>query len=278
MRHPAWLRPLAGAVLLLAAALLLVSTERGVQRHRAVLARHGGTADAAAPGLLRVSGPIEVVGAPRDPLFGVGADVPLLLRRVEMFQWREVAVDGTVHYELDWVDHPLDTGGFRQPAGHANPGAFLVDGARFEAAEVRVGGYRLAPALRHALPGFEDVAPPPDGQLPPNLVATFSRAGDFLCTCARMDAARLGDLRVSWRAVPRQVVTILARAEDGLLVPAGDAATGDGFEVQVGDRALEELLPELPPSPAHPWLRRALAAALVLAAAWLLLGRRRAGR
>ena len=84
---------------------------------------------------------------------------PVLTRHVEMFQWREVRIGGGVHYELDWVDRPIDASHFEHPAGHANPGSFPVVGKQFDAGLVRMGGFKLAPVLLHALPGSQRVTP-----------------------------------------------------------------------------------------------------------------------
>ncbi|WP_049622647.1 TMEM43 family protein [Frateuria defendens] len=266
----------AGALLLLAGIALAAMTERGLLQYRAAIERHGGQVEdlgAAGPvgglygGMARVSGPLEVVQPARDPDFGLEVPTPLLTRRVEMFQWREVRVGEAVHYELDWVDHPLDATDFKQPAGHVNPGAFPLEGRRFEAGEVRVGGYALSAPLLRALPGAEPVAAEA-ARLPPNLAASFGVYQGHLVTSANPAHPRLGDLRVSWEQVPQQMVTIFARPADHRLVPAADAPDGRGFDVQVGERGLTDLLPDVPEPPASVQPRRL--AALLLGALGVL--------
>ncbi|TNY24977.1 TMEM43 family protein, partial [Fulvimonas soli] len=268
----------------LAGAGLGALTERGLLLHRVAAERHGGQvvdADDASPTadlrgrMVRVAGPLQVARPPRDAQFGLQAAVPVLVRRVEMFQWREVNIGGDVHYELDWVDHPIDATDFRHPPGHVNPGPFPIQGARFEAGEVRVGGFRLDPALVRALPGSETVSPAA-AQLPPNLAASFSRAGDYLVTSANPRDPKLGDLRVSWEAVPAQVVTVFARPDGDTLAPAADAPDGKGYDVQVGERALVDVLPDVPTPPEFVTSRRILAVLLAAAGSLLLLlGQRR---
>ncbi|KRE90888.1 hypothetical protein ASG87_01755 [Frateuria sp. Soil773] len=269
----------AGTLLLLAGVGLGALTERNLVLHRVAVQRHGGlVADVGDGGpqaglhggMVRVSGPLQVIEPARDAEFNQTVPTPVLVRRVEMFQWREVRVGGDVHYELDWADRPLDATDFKQPAGHVNPGEFPVRGKQFDAGQVRVGGYALDTQLLHALPGTQRVEPDLR-HLPPNLAASFSLYQDRLVTSANPANPRLGDVRVSWDAVPLQEVTVFARPEGDRLVPAGDAADGKGYEIQVGDRALTDVLPDVPLAPEFVQVRRAVAVLLAALGALALL-------
>lgn len=266
-----------GGLLLLVGLALLASTENGLLAYRQAAQRHGGEVldlgSQVGPQsgqygyMVRVAGPLEVVAPPRDVDFNQSATVPVLIRHVEMFQWREVIVGGVAYYELDWVDRPVDSNRFMHPAGHANPGNFPIEGRQFDAGEVRVGGFRLSTPLLHALPGSARLTPD-ERALPPNLAASFSKDGDYFTTSAHPQSPRLGDLRVSWETVPVQAVTLVGRLDGDTLVPAADAADGKGYEVQIGDRALVDIFPDLPVPPELVMPRRAIA--LLLAALGVL--------
>lgn len=278
-----WLRRALGALLLLGSVGLVAMTEQGLLDHRHASQRHGGQIlDLGAGGppqagqhgyMVRVAGPVRVVEAPYDPEFGQRAQAPVLIRHVEMFQWREVRVGDDVHYELDWVDRPVDSRRFERTIGHANPEGFPIQGKQFDAGQVRVGAYSLSPALLHALPGSNPVAPDMKS-LPPNLAASFSLYNGYLTTSAKPEQPRLGDLRVSWEAVPAQEITVFAQLDGDQLVPAVHATDGKGFDVQVGDRDLVDVVPDVPESPSFVWLRRILALVLGTFGALLLLPER----
>jgi len=85
---------------------------------------------------------------------------------------------------------------------------------------------------------------------------------------------RLGDLRVSWEAVPAQVVTVFAQVDGDQLVPAASALDGKGFDVQVGDRSLVDVVPDVPAPPSFVALRRMAAVLLAMLGALLLLPER----
>ncbi|UPG93512.1 TMEM43 family protein [Luteibacter aegosomatissinici] len=276
----AWGARVAGALLLLCALGLIAWNERRVMDYSAALSRHGspvldlGAAGRPAAGqygsTTRVSGMPQVVDAPRDNEFNVRSDSPVLVRHVEMFQWREITVGGATHYEMDWVDHPIDATGFAKPAGHVNPGAFPIQGRQFEAGEVRLGNFRLATEIVRDFPGRVQV--PVDGKsLPANLAATFTAHDGDLVTSSKPDHPHLGDLRVSWEAVPLQDMTVVARIDGDTLVPGKQAQPGDaGFDVQVGERSLLDVIPALPEPPGAVAIVRGSAYLLAMAGALLL--------
>ncbi|MGN2247622.1 TMEM43 family protein [Frateuria sp. GZRR35] len=271
-----------GAVLLIAGLGLAAVTERGLLLHHLAAARHGGDVVQAGsrgpqPGqhgsMVLVSGTPEVTEAPHDPDFNLTVSTPVLSRRVEMFQWREVHVGGDVHYELDWSDELQDTSRFEQPRGHANPKELPLKGQRIMAGKVRVGGFALGPLLVRALPGSETVAPDPS-HLPANLAASFSLYHDYLTTSVDPGSPRLGDVRVSWQAVPVQPVTVFAQLDGDRLVRASQA-DDQGYQVQVGDRSLSDVLPDVPDPPEFTVGRRLGAILLAALGAFLLLWERR---
>lgn len=277
-RRSAWPLRLVAAALTVAALALLAATERGVRAHVAALDRHGGAVRdlgaAAQPSsrlygyMVRVTGTPQVVELPLDADFGVQADTPVLIRHVAMFQWHEINV-GYPLYEQDWVNHAVDSATFSDPRGRANPGPLPIPPRRFIAPRVRLDGFLLDAAIVDAIPGSASLTPD-FGRLPPNLAATFHVFGDALASSTDPRAPRLGDLRIRWREVPLQPISVFARAEGDRLVPARPVTAGSGFVVQLGDRSLADLLPDVPDAPAWSWARRLLALLLTVAAVLLL--------
>lgn len=276
-----------GALLMFAAVSLVAVTARSQFNFRAIAVRHGGEIIELGPQaqpqpgqhgyMARIAGTPAVVEAPHDPDFNLRVNTPILMRHVEMFQWREVRISGSVHYEQDWVDHPLDASHFEQPAGHANPGAFPLNSEKFDAGLVQIGGFKLSPLLLHALPGSAPVTPDLQA-LPQNLAASFSRYQDYLVTSAQPGYPQLGDVRVSWDEVPLQPVTIVARIDGDRLVPATDASDGKGYHVDVGDVSLYDMFPDLPVPPQFVLVKQIIAVLLAALGAWLLLSSERRRR
>jgi len=269
-----------GALLVLAGVGLEAMTARGLLNFREASSRHGGEfidlgRNARPQGgehgyMARLVGTPKVIEAPHDPDFNQRADTPVLVRHVEMFQWREIRIGDSVHYELDWVDHPIDSSRFSEPAGHVNPQQFPLVGERYRSSLVQLDGFKLSPLLIDALPGSVTMTPDPK-QLPANLAASFSAYQDYLVTSADPGDPRLGDLRVSWIEVPVQQMTIVSRINGDQLVAASEAADGKGYEMQVGDVSLLDIFPDLPVPPSFVLANRVIALALAAFGAYLLI-------
>lgn len=278
-----WLRRVLGVLLLLAGAGLVAMTEQGLLDNRHASDRHGGQifdlggGDSPSAGhhgnLVRVSGAVRVIEEPFDPEFGQRAHAPVLIRHVEMFQWRELRLGGDVHYEQDWVDRPIDSRGFAHTSGHVNPERFPIEGKQFDSGQARVGNYVLSAPLLHALLGGELIAPNIK-TLPTNLAASFAPNGNYFTTSEHPDHPVLGDLRVSWEAVPAQVVTVFAQINGDQLVPSASATDGKGFDVQIGERSLVDVVPDVPAPPSFVWARRIGGLLLAMLGALLLLPER----
>ncbi|MEO6925425.1 MAG: TMEM43 family protein [Rhodanobacter sp.] len=284
MSWRALLLNIVGALLVLAGIGLEAMNVSSQINYRAAASVHGGEVielgtdaqpEAGQHGFMaRVVGTPKVVEAPHDSQFNQSANTPVLLRRVEMFQWREINIGGTVHYEMDWVDHPVDSSHFGQLRGHENPGNFPITGKQFDAGLVQMGGFTLSTALVHALPGTQ-IIKPDAAALPENLAVSFSRNQDYLVTSAHPGDPRLGDLRVSWIAVPLQQVTIVARLDGALLEAAKDAGDGKGYQVQVGDVPVLDLFPDLPVPPEFVMASRIVSVLLAALGALVLLSAQR---
>lgn len=269
-----------GALLLLAGLVLLAFTERADRLRVVAEDALGGfvlTGDAAKPGpaangrLVLASGAPDVKAPARDRQFGVVADAPALLRKVEMYQWKETRSGGPPGYETGWFDHPIDSSAFVRPAGHANPGAFPIGAARFDSPDVVVAGFKLAAELVRMIEGPESFTPDL-AHLPPNMAATFQVHDGTLVTSADLARPAVGDLRISWLRVAPRDLTVFARDEGGELVPVSSPAGEPVARVLLGRLPLASVLTDAPQGPRFAWARRVLAVLLAWGGVGLLLG------
>lgn len=275
---PIWML-LGGSVLLLAALAMLATNESNVLAYRAAAMRHGGvvmnaTRSGPTPSnngeMVLVSGVPKIVKPAVDPWFGIHASVPILWRVTDMFQWRQIDYAGSISYELEWADHPVDSSGFKHPAYHRNPTQMPFGGERFLAQEVRLDGFLLGSKLVLAMPGREDITPD-FSSLRPNMAASFRPYHGALLTSRDPASPQLGDVRVRWQGAPDQPVTIIAMNQDGTLTPAVDVQDGAGYQLQVGRLQVDDLQPDLPSQPYLPWLWRVLSGVLAVLGAFALM-------
>jgi hypothetical protein len=148
---------------------------------------------------VRIVGKLETGAPARDEELGVGANAAILLRKVEMYQWREHCGSGDCTYEAAWSAQPIDSLKFRHPEGHENPSQRLVD-ARFASDSLRVGAFSVAADV--AVQGATIDLPVRTGDLRPNLAASFSEANGALYAGGDPVHPKVGEVRVSYAIVP----------------------------------------------------------------------------
>lgn len=185
--------------------------------------------------LVHVTGPVVATTEPRDDLFGVAAAGIRLERDVEMYQWVErVKSDGKVQvggreeivttysYEKEWSSSEIDSGRFKQPEGHANPG-MNWRGERFQVPQATMGAFRLEEPVLDRIGGAEPLSL--DQTMIDAVKASYAgpRALQVTASGAYMgidpSSPRIGDYRVNWRIVPLGPVSVIGRQ------------TGDGFSL-----------------------------------------------
>ena len=159
-----------------------------------------------------VSGKLTTPSAVRDPDLGLSVDAIVLLRNVEMYQWREQCAGSDCKYDAEWSSTPIDSSKFHTAAGHENP-HFPFTSARFATGPVRVAGYIVDPDLIAEQVKSEKY-PVRKDSLPPNLAATFREADGELVTAEDSSHPKVGALRVSFRIVPART-TSLAGVQHG---------------------------------------------------------------
>ena len=281
--YPSRNTALLGVALLLLGLLLLGFTEHADRLRAMGEDALGGfvlTGDAAVPGPPANGKLVLAVGAPevkvpaQDAQFGIAFAAPALVRKVEMFQWNETRYGSQRNYEMDWFDRPIDSSAFGNPNGHANPGAFPINAARFDSPDVTVAGFKLAPALVHMIDGVQPFSPDLS-HLPPNMAATFQARDGTLSTSANPDRPQVGDLRISWMRIAPSHLTVFARDDAGTLVPASNPAGDAIAQVLLGRHSLTDVLTDAPQLPHFKWARRILALLLAWAGVALLLPRAR---
>lgn len=168
--------------------------------------------------IVAVSGQLDIGQPARDTELGVSANALVLVREVEMFQWYEDCAAAGCRYDRKWSAQPIDSTAFRETAGHANPGRFPFAAARFEAGAVRLGDFDVDAGFAARGRATTDLAVGID-ELPPNLAATFRESGGLLYAGADPEHPGVGDLRVSYRAVPTGVAHLVGVQRGRQLLP-----------------------------------------------------------
>lgn len=185
---------------------------------------------------IHLTGLLSAAVPPTDGAFSVsGNDILRIRRRVEMFQWKEEQstnqqVDKSgwapgvkYSYHLIWSDSWICSCTFRHPEGHINP-LIPMRSMTFDSPEVRLGAYHVHPDLLAEISGFQ---PFPVRKMPsmPQYPSPFYPArplqitnGEFYVGWHPSDP-HIGDVRISYEAVPSQVFSLVAVQSGDMLIP-----------------------------------------------------------
>jgi hypothetical protein len=223
-----------GIVLIVLSCMLLFWNEgRAVQTTKSLNEGAGlvvdvgpGSVDPANEGkLVHVTGDMKAGVKPNDAEFGVSPDSLRLERKVEMYQWKQESKEETkknlggseetvttYSYAQEWSESPIDSRKFKVPDGHFNP-AMRYQSAQFKGGNITFGAFRPNDDVVAMLPASEQVRV--DAAMAEALRARVSGPvqavdGRFYLG-ADPSAPRIGDMRVSYRAVPVGAVSIVGR-------------------------------------------------------------------
>jgi hypothetical protein len=174
--------------------------------------------------LVHVTGMMQPATAARDPVFGVTGDHLLRLSRTaEMYQWKEETssqsqqsvggsktTETTYRYDRVWSAQPIASGQFKHPDGHQNP-PMPVRSATFDGGSVTLGAYQVDPTVLNKVAEFTPLQPtaaPPSG---------YQATGDGYYHGPDPSQPAIGDVRVSFTAIPAQTVSVAAAQAGGAL-------------------------------------------------------------
>jgi len=272
---------LIGLILVPAAVVLLYWNEgRAVEAIRAlgrgaaaIIEVSATNLDPAAEGrLVHLTGLLKPGVAARDPVFGVSGDgLVRLARRVEMFQWIEETsttsqsnvggsktTEKTYSYKKAWSESAINSAQFNARTGHQNP-SMPVASQRFTGGDVRLGAYKVAPALLEQLSSFAGLQPrtaPPSG---------YQLVGEGFYRGQNPADPAVGDIRVGFASVPAQTVSVAAAVAGGTLAPYRDATGYTIALLEAGDVSAAQLFrDEAKSESVLTWILRGVGFVLVL--------------
>jgi Transmembrane protein 43 len=189
--------------------------------------------------LVHLTGTMQPTTPARDPVFGVTGDGVLRLSRsVEMYQWKETSssqsqqsvggsktTETTYTYQRVWSAQPIVSAQFKVRDGHQNP-PMQVQLATFNAGQVKLGAYGVDPPLLNKLATFTPLqvqSAPPSG---------YQASGDGFYQGQNPGQPAIGDVRVTFAAIPAQTISVAAAQSNGMLAGYRDA---NGYTIALAE-------------------------------------------
>ncbi|MDP0491601.1 MAG: TMEM43 family protein [Verrucomicrobiota bacterium JB023] len=219
----------AGLILSVVAVGVLVFNERNaVQDIRAnkeidkeVSSVDAGTVDASMEGkLIHLNGFADTEDLVANEQFGISQEAIRLSWKAEAYQWKErketkteKKVGGseervtTYSYEKVWSEDSIDSSGFREQAGHKNPGNRQFSSGQSQAETVTLGAFRLPKALIDKITSSE---PYPLESIPAPLQSDRAEIVSGVFYSGDADAPQVGDERVSFTLTEPGDVSVMA--------------------------------------------------------------------
>ena len=224
-----------------------VTTARSLDEGAGAVAAVG--SDAVAPAnegrLVHLSGVVTTTEKLADPEFGILADGVRLVRKVEMYQWKETSKTETkkklgggeeklttYSYSREWSTRPIDSASFKQPDGRNNP-HMEIHQKDMLIAQAELGAFSLGEdvldrigerePLRVEANRLGQVRAAYSGAKTVNVVDGSIYLGD------QPQSPGVGDYRISYELVPLGTISIVGQQ-------AGDTLTR--YQTAAGDRLL----------------------------------------
>ncbi len=192
--------------------------------------------------LVHLSGMATTQETLTDPVFRVAEQAIRLLRKAETYQWveekkseKKKKLGGgeetvtTYSYSKDWKEGRIDSGDFKEPAGHANPPSLAFESQSWQARQVNIGGFQLSDGLTGSIRRSVEVAFKQAAleALPAELKTKARIHGSGLYLGGDPASPAVGDVRVSFSKVPPADVSVIAQQTGARLGP---------YQTQAGDR------------------------------------------
>ncbi len=207
--------------------------------------------------LVHVSGDLRSGGRLTDSDFQITTDAVRLVRKVEMYQWKEEqrtetrsnaggsqTRTTTYEYTRVWSDRPIDSSRFRRPGGHENP-AMPVTGRSQTAPNATIGAFRAESRVVGLFgSSAERRLEVTDAQLRAFQARFGSQArladGNVYVGYDAGSPA-VGDVRISYTVLPEGPVTVVAKQVAQGFGPYQASNGRDVFLGETGTKAAQEL-------------------------------------
>lgn len=165
-----------------------------------------------------------------DPIMGISENAIRLVRKVQMYQWREVTTSKTekklgggtettteYRYEQVWSDTLINSNNFKIPSGHQNPSYMEISPQTFNAQRVTVGDFELPKDLINQISN-EETLRVNFNAISPRYQNRAHVIGDEIYIGYNPAQPQIGDLKISYKLVRSpQKVSVVAQQQGNTL-------------------------------------------------------------
>ena len=210
--------------------------------------------------LIHASAIAKAIGMVKDEDFDISIDAIGLERFVSYYQWventsskTEKKIGGseetttTYTYEKKWVNLPIDSSLFKEPAGHENKINAHISNQSFYANKVAFGSYFLNENQIKNINGAKPLQISVDTNLMSKVSKKFNQnvlvKNNSIYVGLNANEPQIGDVEITFLQIPNnQTISIIAQINNDTFKP-WKASNGKLFsKLVMGERSLDEMI------------------------------------
>ncbi len=208
--------------------------------------------------LVHMSGQATTDETLTDGVFNISENGIKLVRKVEMYQWKEESKSETKKklgggtqtvtkytYNKAWSADRIDSGKFKKP-GYNNPN-MPYKGESKLASLVKIGAFRLSPALIAKVPAEEALTLKQEdlAKLPGDIKGKAKLEGGGIYIGASSSNPQVGDMKVSFSIVKPQMVSLLAKQNNDTFEEFKPATGNAILDLRAGEQTADKMFTTL---------------------------------
>ena len=154
----------------------------------------------------------------KDSVFNVSISTPLLVRKVEVYQWDEETDEDddktTYNYRKIWSDEMIDSSKFKKESGHTNPEEKPYENQKYNASELKVGVYKLSNSFASSITANNNIEDFAEAIIPEGYTAN----GKYITNSEDVESPAIGDIRISFAYASYSDVSIMGKLSNDTVI------------------------------------------------------------
>lgn len=180
-----------------------------------------------------------------DEDFGISLSTPVLVRKVEIYEWVETSKttdDKTVYdYNSEWKERIIDSSEFDDKK-YVNPTYMPYEGKKYTVENLKVGAFTLSSSYRDLLTTSEELL-----KIEPTITLPegYTVNGKYITNSANIEKPEIGDIRVSFSYGKYDVASVLGKQSGEEIKKYTTAKRSAISKLVNGEKTADEMIDDI---------------------------------
>lgn len=201
--------------------------------------------------LIHFHGPIITEDSLYDVEFNIAVKAVKLTRNIEMYQWKETSKSTSqkktgggketiteYKYSKEWSSSLIDSDNFEEQIGHQNPSSMPYSDFKTEATNIYIGDFSLSKSVLAKINNFQPISVKTPAQYKDK---NSSKTQSIFVGQGTTGNPSIGDVRISFKAVPLSDYSIIAQQSSGILKPYKTSEDTEILLTEPGEVSADEM-------------------------------------